>query len=112
MTPLVLHRIMAVTPEGLPVLAGVNARVVAVQVFDAGAVGGQAVCQLTTDPEGLIVALGLLGEARSADAPLELRCGKAALVLAPDGSVRLTGSDVELQSTGRLRVDGALIELN
>lgn len=113
MTPLVLHRVLAVTAEGLPVLAGVNARVVATQRFTPDAVGREAVCQMATDPEGLIVALGVLAGPAGADpGVVELRCGKAALTLAGDGSIRLEGSDVRLTSSGRMRVSGAIVDLN
>lgn len=113
MTPLALHQVLAVDADGTPVLAGVNAQVVATQAFAPSAVGQMAVCQMAAGPGGLVLAFGLLPGDTPADAgPLELRCGKAALVLAADGSIRLSGGDVVLASTGRLRLDGAVIDLN
>ena len=112
MKPFVLHQIVSVSASGSPALAGVNLRIVAVQKFGPETVGQQAVCQVCDDPEDGIVVLGVLQTETPHPSMLELRCGAASLVLASDGSVRLNGNDVVLQSSARLKVDAALVELN
>ena len=108
-----MHLVVSVTADGTPVLAGVNERVIATQAFAQTAVGQMAVCQQAGGDGGLILAFGLLPNDLPTDAgPLELRCGKATLVLAADGSIRMSGSDVVLASSGRLRLDSAVIDLN
>jgi hypothetical protein len=48
----------------------------------------------------------------SADSSLELRCGKARLVLRKDGRVTLEGAHIVSASTGPHRLKGATIALN
>jgi hypothetical protein len=112
MKPFVLNQIIAVSPAGSPTLAGVNLRVIAVQKFGPETVGRMAVCQICEDPDDGIVALGFLQTDEAPVATLDLRCGAASIVLAADGSIRLSGTDVVLESAGRLKADAALVELN
>lgn len=113
MTPLVLRTITSVSPDGIPELAGENRRLITVQAFRAQDVGRDAVCQPVTSEEDAVLVLGVLGEDNpTPDLPLTLRCGDSSLTLAPDGSIRLEGSDLGIESTGGIRLNGATLDLN
>ena len=96
---------------------------------------GRRAVVLATDDGGLSVLVGLLRErvaarARdalpgdlevrvdgetlrlSAESSIELRCGKARLVLRRDGRVTLEGAHIVSSSTGPQRIKGATIALN
>ncbi len=115
MTPLVLRRITAVTPAGVPVLDGENRRVIAVQRFTNAHVGSQVVCQPVSSEEDAVLALGVIDTTDAGwagDAPVVLRSGEASLTLAPDGSVRIEGGSFGLRVRNAVRVEGATIDLN
>ena len=115
MTPLVLRAIVAVTPHGVPMLAGENRRVIAVQRFTTAHVGGQAVCQPVSSEEDAVLALGVVEPAEPAPVgprPLVLRTGEASLTLAPDGSIRLEGCSFGVRLRDGVQINGATIELN
>lgn len=117
---LVLRRVLA-CQSGVPELEGFgNHRVLALQWFDGGAAGRLAVCCIPHNAEDMVVVLGILapnvtsepappGDAQS---PVELRSGRSAIALHPDGRVRITGDDVRVESNGVATVRGAVVKLN
>ena len=121
-----LHLVLAVSPEGIPTVAGIDpARVMTSHAFGQEAVGRLAIgMQL---PIGTVLLIGHVPfdtivhafsqAAESAtpaitQVPLSLKCGRSELRLYPDGRVRILGDDVSIEAFGRMALKGAVVELN
>ena len=108
--------ITGVNEDGSPRLAGTNRRVIATTRFGAGDIGREAVCQLVEGDADAIVAFGVLrghaDPAHSADAPVEITCGSAALRLDPDGRITLPGMRLDIATDGPFRLRSSRIDLN
>ena len=92
------------------------------------AVGSFAVCMDLTDQGNLCVLLAiigiddLIGALRDATAfngardknakPLIFQAGRSQLALHPDGRIRIKGDDVQIEALGRMKLEGAVIDLN
>lgn len=88
-----------VPPEGAPILAGLLRERVDARSRDA--LPGDL--EVRVDGETLRL---------TAESTLELRCGRARLVLRRDGRVTLEGAHIVSSSTGPHRIKGATIALN
>ncbi|MDO5622979.1 MAG: hypothetical protein Q4G24_16150 [Paracoccus sp. (in: a-proteobacteria)] len=111
-----LHRILAISEYGKPVLEGTNARVCCAGRARCGDIGRMAVCQDVMDgDERLIVVLGVLedeGDPKDTSVPLRIENGAASLTLHPDGRIRLQGADIALDAEKGLSVLAGRIDLN
>ncbi|MGR3466773.1 MAG: hypothetical protein ACU0CI_02765 [Shimia sp.] len=110
---LTLRRIVAVDERGVPSLEGTNARVLCAGRVAHGEVGRLAACQDAEDEAGPITfILGLVEEERPEDGPVVLTSGAASIALYPDGHIRMEGTDVSVDASGRLKMLAGRIDLN
>lgn len=117
--------VTATTDDGSPVLVGnTSAALSAVRVTEDD-VGSLAVCLDINAQAPLTFVLGVvtieatisaLQSAQPAQQggakPLVLKCGRSQIALHPDGRVRIKGDDVRLESMGRMKIQGAVVDLN
>lgn len=116
---LLLVAILDRTDDGGPVLAGYGPTM-ALDPLPAGDPGTYlAVCK-QAQMDGRMVVLGYVpladailavGKARP-DQDITFGTGKAQIRLTRDGRVRISGEDVRVGARGRMRLNGATIDLN
>jgi hypothetical protein len=97
------RRAIVVAPSGTPergVLVGLVRERVGAAARDAAANAG---LQVKVDGDSVIV---------SANARMELRCGKARITMHKDGRVEVSGTHLLSRSRGPVRIKGASIALN
>lgn len=124
-----LAMVRAVHASGTLELVGFEAAQVLSNVkVGAEAAGSFAVCMDLTDQGNLCVVLAiigiddLIGALRDATAfngargknakPLIFQAGRSQLALHPDGRIRIKGDDVQIEAHGRMKLEGAVIDLN
>ena len=111
-----LHRILALSPDGPPVLEGTNARLVVTCALGPADIGRMAVCQPAQSDDDMLVVFGCLQDAEAPvadpDAPLVLSAGKSSLTLHPNGRVRVTAVDVGFDAEAGFSVAAGRIDLN
>jgi hypothetical protein len=134
-------RLLALTEEGLPVVrvgvAGLPATAVARSTvpLHGAHVGRDAVVVFEGGDPGRPIVLGVLGPSGietppagqdgpveldvdgrrllvTASEELQLRCGKASIVLARDGKVTIDGTAIVSRATGVHRIKGGSVQLN
>lgn len=72
---------------------------------------GRIVSPARRKPSAQIISDGELVSVK-ADKKLELRCGKASIVMHEDGRVTVRGTNITSQSTGRNNIRGGSVNLN
>lgn len=109
-----LRRVLAVGPDGAPVLEGTNRRVIAAGHVTQGDAGRMAVCQDVQDETGpATVLMGLVAQPQpAADDATVIGDDAARIELYPDGHIRLVGSDVTVDASGNLHLLAGRIDLN
>ena len=89
-----LYQIVAISPDGKPVLADTNARILTTGQAMASNVGRMAVCQHIEEAgEHLIVVMGIISDTTPPagdERPLVIGHGDATLALHRDDRIRLT----------------------
>jgi len=117
---LVMRPVIGTTAEGLPLLAGVESGRVLDLSTMSPAPGQVAICR---DSRGHVAVLGYVGAAQlqaasravhlpDGDGWLTIGFEKAQIRLHPDGRVRIKAEDIALDSSGRMALHGAWIDLN
>ena len=115
---LALVAVLGVLSDGGPLLAGRQADVVLTPLPPGAATGLLAVCKPFG---GGLAVLGYVGRAEAVRAVgglagqgdhLSLGIGRAEIRLHADGRIRLRGTDVALEASGRMALTGAWIDLN
>lgn len=124
-----LAMVRTVDANGTLELVGFEAAQVLSNVkVGAEAAGSFAVCMDLTDQGNLCVVLAIIGiddligalrdatafnAARGKDVkPLIFQVGRSQLALHPDGRIRIKGDDVQIEAHGRMKLEGAVIDLN
>lgn len=72
---------------------------------------GRIVEQMTSDPSRQVIRDGETVRVRAKDR-LELRCGKASIIMDSDGQVTIRGSRLVSQATGANLIRGGAVKLN
>lgn len=111
---LLLRRILAVGGDGIPVLEGENRRVITLRRLGHADAGRIAVCQTIDTQDDTLALLGLIEphDRAAPDVPLVLRHGSSAIVLEPDGQIRMEGTELSMQISGPVVIVGERIDLN
>lgn len=111
-----LYQIVAISPDGKPVLADTNARILTTGRAMASDVGRMAVCQHIEEAGvHLIVVMGVISDTTppaSDEQPLVIGHGNASLALHRDGRIRMTGSEIDFDIQSGFNVTAGRIDLN
>ena len=122
-----LALIRAVNADGSVELVGSDRTVLVATRLDEQAIGSFAVCLDLDGDLPVTVVIGAVGMAEMFSAlqdatdfnknrgdaePIVFRTGRSQLVLQPDGRIRIKGDDVKVESLGRMKIEGAVIDLN
>lgn len=113
---LALHPVLSRRADGTPELAGAEA-LMTLSPLPEDCAGLVAVCK--AQGNGVVVlgyvdaaAVAQAAQSRPQDDWLVIGTGKSRIRLHPDGRVRIEAQDVAVESSGRMALRGAWIDLN